>query len=289
MLDRHRIGFIGCGNMARSLIGGLLQSGLPRQNVTASDPDDARRSEAAREHGIAVATGNDELARRCDVCVLAVKPQVVEQALTPLRGALRENRPLLISVAAGVTTAGIERWSGGECPVIRAMPNTPALVRCGASAMFGTRRVEPRHRRIATAIMEAVGIVVWVQDETRMDTVTALSGSGPAYFFYTMEALVNAAVRHGLDARDARALCVQTARGAARLAAAQDRPLARLRENVTSPGGTTERGLEAMRAHGFEALIDAAFDAAWARSRELAVSLSGHESGHDGEHGIEGE
>jgi len=273
MLNDEKIGFIGGGNMAASLIGGLCQSGVSPDRILVADPDEHKCAQLAAEFAVGIAPDNAGLAQNCSVCVIAVKPQVLKTVLEPLQDML-DGGPLLISVAAGINIASLTAWSGGHCPVIRTMPNTPALIRQGASALFCDPHAPvvatERQKQVATSIMQAVGIALWVDEESQLDTVTALSGSGPAYFFYIMDALVHAASRRGLPADTARQLCLQTARGAAALAQSSDKSLARLRQNVTSPGGTTEQGIKTMQALHIEDILDQALAAAQNRSVELS-------------------
>jgi pyrroline-5-carboxylate reductase len=272
-MDSYRIGFIGGGNMARSLVGGLVAGGVEPARITVADPSDDKRAELAGSFGVEALADNAATARSVDVLVLAVKPQVIHEAVNGLAPALADREPLLVSIAAGIRIDSITRWVGCPLPLVRAMPNTPALVRSGATALYAGPDVTEGLRSRAESIMRAVGQTLWVEDEALMDAVTALSGSGPAYFFLVMEALENAAVDLGLERPAARLLTLETALGAARMALSSDESPATLRERVTSPGGTTERALETFTEGGLEALMARAVTAARDRSRELAAQL----------------
>ena len=268
----HKIGFIGGGNMARSLIGGLVSAGYPSEAVSVADPSESIRRALAADFGIKATTDNQEIMEQCDVVVLAVKPQVMQTVTTALQIG-QNNPPLILSVAAGIRTASLANWLGGETAIVRAMPNTPALVQSGATGLFANPHVNPEQRDLAESIMRAAGLVQWVEDEALMDAVTALSGSGPAYLFLVMEAMENAAQQLGLPAETARLLTVQTAFGAAKLALEIEEDPALLRENVTSPGGTTERAIQVLRQERLEAMFAKALQAARDRAQELADEL----------------
>jgi pyrroline-5-carboxylate reductase len=267
------IGFIGGGNMARSLIGGLVERGHPAALLRATEPHEATRSALARDFSIAVDMDNDALARAADVIVLAVKPQVMATVCSGIAPALRERAPLIVSIAAGVRIAQFERWLGAHLPIVRAMPNTPALIGAGISGLVANARADGATRAQAEAILRACGGTVWLPREELMDAVTAVSGSGPAYFFLLIEALESAAIAQGLPADSARELVLQTALGAARMARESDAPPATLRERVTSPGGTTQAALEAFEAGGLRALVATAVGRATERGRELSLAL----------------
>ena len=262
--------FIGSGNMARSLIGGLVDSGTAPESILASDPDAAQRQRLTEQFKVRTCDDNTTVAETADVLVMAVKPQVMREALLPLGPIVRERQPLLISIAAGVTIDSMTAWIGGEPAIVRVMPNTPALVGAGASGLFANEAVSNAQREVAQSIMQAVGVSVWVSREARIDTVTAVSGSGPAYFFYLMEAIEAAGVAGGLTPDIARRLTLQTALGAAKLAIASDEPVAELRRRVTSPAGTTERAIQFLESAGANETIQRAVEAARIRSEELA-------------------
>jgi pyrroline-5-carboxylate reductase len=268
------VGFIGAGNMARALAGGLLASGYARQRLILSDPLPEQREGAARALGLEVYADNKAVAERAEVLVFAVKPQTLAAAAREVAEIVQRRRPLVVSVAAGVRTADLERWlsgGGGEgLAIVRAMPNTAALVGSGAAGLYANARVDETQREIAESLLRAVGVAVWVEREELLDVVTALSGSGPAYFFLLMEILEEEAIAHGLAPAQARLLVCETAFGAAKMALEGAEEPARLRARVTSPGGTTEAAVRVLEEGGLRGLFRRAFAAAVARARELA-------------------
>lgn len=267
------IAFIGGGNMTRSIVGGLLADGVPARRLRISEPDEARRAALQRDFGVAVSADNATAARGAGVVLLAVKPQVLQAVARDLAPLLATAEALVVSIAAGVRSVDLSRWLGDATPVIRAMPNTPALLGCGATVLCAGPGATTPHRELAESILRAVGSVSWITDEQQMDTVTALSGSGPAYFFLLTEAMADAAAAAGLDAELARLLAVETALGAARMAIESGEDISDLRRRVTSPGGTTEAALGALERGGFRELVGTALTQAAARSRELAEQL----------------
>ena len=269
-MQANSIAVIGGGNMARSLAGGLVADGVPASQLTVAEPEPARRKVLERELGVATTPDNARAAAAADVVVLAVKPQVMPGVARELAGSLAGRPVLVISVAAGIRTTDLARWLGDGPAVIRAMPNTPALLGCGATVLFAAPQVSESQREQAEAILRAVGSVSWVEDEHQLDAVTALSGSGPAYFFLLSEAMAEAAAELGLDPALAELLAVETALGAARMAIESEEDVAELRRRVTSPGGTTEAALEALEAGGFRRLVVQALASAQERSRTLA-------------------
>lgn len=266
----QRIGFLGAGNMARSLAGGLLTNGWSRDRLLLADPDANQRQGAEAALGLKALADNLAVAANSDVLVLAVKPQALKEAALALAATVQQRRPLVVSVAAGIRLADIERWLGGGLPIVRVMPNTAALIGSGASGLCANARVSSEQRDLAESILRAVGVTVWVEDEALMDVVTAVSGSGPAYFFLAMEALEQAAIRHGLDPQTARLLTLETAYGAAKMALEGHEEPALLRRRVTSPGGTTEQAVQVLEQGGIAKLFDQAVAAAIRRARELA-------------------
>jgi len=264
------IGFIGAGNMARALAAGLIGNGWERSRVLLADPDEGQRKSVSTHLGATVFADSKELVRQADLLVFAVKPQILKEVAKDLAGDTQQRRPLVVSIAAGIRTDDVERWLGGNLPVVRVMPNTPALIGSGAAGLYANQRVDAAMRDQAEHIMRAVGVVVWLNDENLMDVVTALSGSGPAYFFLIMELLEQAAIRHGLDRKTARLLTLETAFGAAKMALEGAEEPAALRLRVTSPGGTTEAAIGKLVQGGLDILIDEAVAAAINRSRELA-------------------
>ena len=276
-MTTQTIGLIGAGNMARSLAGGLIQNGWDKQLLILSDPDDDQRH--AVEHSLQVKTYSDnkEVIKHADIVVLAVKPQAMEQVLADIAIVLgdKDDKPLLISVVAGVRIAALSRQLGQNLAIVRAMPNTAALVGSSATALFANAQVSKKQHNIAESILRSVGITVWLDKEELMDTVTALSGSGPAYFFLVMEALEQAAINKGLDADTARILTLETAFGAAKMALEGHEDPASLRKQVTSPGGTTEAAIRVFYDANLYEIFEQALTAAKTRSEELAHLFTG--------------
>jgi len=268
------IAFIGGGNMATSLIGGLLADHVSPARLCVADRDPAQRERLAAQFGVQTCDDNTACIMDADVVVLAVKPQALHEVCAGLADAVQKNRPLVVSVAAGVRTDSLARWLGGnDLAIVRAMPNTPALLQSGAAGLYASPAASEEQRDLAEAILRATGLTVWVDDEAQMDLVTALSGSGPAYFFRIMEGLEQAASDLGLPEQTARLLTLQTALGAARMAIESSEPVGTLRERVTSPGGTTEQGLLAMEKVGIDEMLRQVLKAARDRSEELAKLL----------------
>ncbi len=272
-MTQTTIAFIGAGNMAAALIGGLLADGTPPERLLATDIDRDRLDTLAASAGIQAISNNDDAVARAGVVVLAVKPQVLGEVARGLAEAVQRHRPLVISIAAGVRSDTLQRWLGGGIALVRSMPNTPAMLQAGATALFATPEVSEAQREQAESVMRAVGLVQWVDDETLMDAVTALSGSGPAYFFLLMEALERAGEHLGLPADTARLLTLQTALGAARMAIESSEDPAELRRRVTSPGGTTERAIERFQQEDLPGMVQRALTAARDRSIELSRLL----------------
>ncbi|PSL13940.1 pyrroline-5-carboxylate reductase [Marinobacterium halophilum] len=272
MSQQPVVAFIGAGNMARAIIGGLLENGFAPANIWAAEPD-AERLEDLAAQGLNTTTDNATAVAAADLVVLAVKPQIMQAVTRDLAPAAQQHQPLFVSIAAGITLAALDQWLGGDVRLVRCMPNTPSLVQTGASGLFANARVSELQRAQATEVLEAVGIALWVQNEAELDAVTAVSGSGPAYYFLMMEAMTAAGVKLGLSETTARDLTLQTALGAARMAAASDVDAAELRRRVTSPKGTTERAIQTFQAGGFETLVDTALTACRDRSIELADEL----------------
>lgn len=269
-----RIAFIGGGNMATSLIAGLVADGHLLSSIQVADPSQERRESLQANFGVRAFANNAAALADAETLVLCVKPQLAAAVCSDLAAVVCERRPLIISVMAGVPERALQRWFGSTLPVVRAMPNTPAMVQTGAIGLHASPEVDAEGRNRAETILRAVGLVRWVTDEAQIDAVTAISGSGPAYFFLLMEALETAGVALGLDAETARLLTIQTALGAAKMAMESTAPPARLREQVTSPGGTTERALAVFQDAAFTALVERATQAAHARAAEISHSLS---------------
>ncbi len=268
-----RLAFIGGGNMARSLIGGLLKTGVAPATLSVAEPMAEARHALGREFRIACYAENRLAVAEAEVVVLAIKPQIMPAIRAELLDILQRNRPLLISIAAGVRLDQLERWFGAGLPIVRCMPNTPALIGAGATGLCANNRVSPTQKAQAQHILDAAGITRWIDDEALMDTVTALSGSGPAYFFALVEAMEAAAVAQGLPRDSARALAAQTCFGAGRMLVEGSEDPAALRQRVTSPRGTTQAALESFTADGLTRIVARAVAAATQRGVELAAEL----------------
>ena len=270
-MNERRIAFIGGGNMATAIARGLLANGASAASLVISEPDAGRR-DGLRDGlpGALICSDNDGATAAADCVVLAVKPQILGRVCRSLRDAAQSRRPLVISIAAGVRAADIDRWLGGGLAVVRAMPNQPALLGLGVTGMYANAAADAAARRSAATILGAVGKVVDVDTEADIDTVTAVSGSGPAYFYLLIDLLAAAAKDAGLDAGAARLLAVETARGAAAVVAAGDEPVDDLIARVRSPGGTTEAALDQLDADGIHAIVRRAIQAARERAAELA-------------------
>jgi pyrroline-5-carboxylate reductase len=265
--------FIGAGNMARSLIGGLLQNGHPAADILATDPSEATRSQLSADFGVQVGDDNLSALASAETVVLAVKPQVMREVVESLSAAAAETQPLFISIAAGVRECDIHHWLGFDAAIVRCMPNTPALLRAGATALYANANVDADQRSRADELLAAAGYTCWVDTEAQIDAVTALSGSGPAYFFAVLEAMEKAAVQLGLPADMARQLAIETSYGAARMARESGDEPAVLRQKVTSKGGTTAAALEAFAAGGLDELFANAMRAACQRAESLGREL----------------
>ena len=270
-LDRN-ISFIGGGNMAQALIGGLLGRDVPPTRITVSDPV-YEIQELLKEKDVNVTDNNFEAVTDADIIVLAVKPQLLAQILKPLAGKLQSHQ-LVISIVAGAPVEVISQLLGGHERIVRVMPNTPALVQCGASGLYAPETVSAEDRDLASKVLAATGLVIWVDTEKKIDAVTALSGSGPAYFFYLMEAMIQAGKNLGLDEKTASALTLQTALGAAQMAITSEHTPAQLRRNVTSPNGTTQAAIETFDSYQVSQHVQAALAAAEKRSETLALELA---------------
>lgn len=268
------IACIGGGHMARALIGGWIAGGVPAGRIHVADPDATQRALLTAAYpGTGVYAANADAAAHAPVWVLAVKPQRMRTAAAGLEPLAGTARPLVISVAAGIRAADLARWLGAGAAIVRSMPNRPALIGAGITALFATSGVDAAQRAMAHALLEAVGRVVWVGAEDDLDAVTAVSGSGPAYFFLLIELIEAAAVAQGLEPAVARQLAIETAYGAARLARESPDDPATLRTQVTSPGGTTAAALAVFDAADLRAIVAAAVAAAARRSRELAAEF----------------
>lgn len=265
------IGFVGAGNMAQAIIRGLLNAGHPAAGISIADPAEAQHGTIrAIDSNINCDNDNAAIAGKVDVLVLAVKPQVMAKVVAPLAQQDRPAGQVIVSVAAGITLASLNEWFGDDAQTIRVMPNQPALIGAGMSGLCAAENVTQTARDKAAYIMAATGSIVWVNNEELMDAVTAVSGSGPAYFYLVMEIMQQVAEEEfGFDSVTARQLATQTALGAGQVAASSAEALAELREQVTSPGGTTAAALQSLEAAGIRDMFRAALKAARDRSVEL--------------------
>lgn len=270
MTTATRIAFVGGGNMARALIAALRQAGYPVQDIAVGEPSAAQRELLSSELGVTAVADNAAAVRGAGVVVLAVKPQDMARVVAPLRTDFAAGRPVVLSVAAGLRVADLAELCGPGARIVRAMPNRPAFVGAGATGLYAGPGVDAADRARCEQVLGAAGRIVWIDDESLMDAVTAVSGSGPAYFFLLAEALAEAGMAQGLPAAAARQLAAATLHGAGMMAAADDVDLARLRAEVTSRGGTTEAALRALESAGFQAAVAAAVQAATERGRELS-------------------
>ena len=268
-----RITFIGGGNMARSLIGGLVRAGTRGTDIAVAEPNANLRTALADDFGVATFDSGSDAAQGVDAIVLAVKPQVMKTVCASLRDIVQAQKPLVVSIAAGIRIDQIDAWVGADVAVVRAMPNTPALIGAGAAGLVANAHTDARQREMAQRILDAAGLAVWIADEKLMDTVTALSGSGPAYFFLLVEALEDAAVAQGMPREAARALVTQTCLGAGRMLREEGEAPGELRRRVTSPNGTTQAAVESFEADGLRAIAVRAVAAATKRGQELSAQL----------------
>ena len=275
MNNIRRLAFIGGGNMAAALISGLTKRGLQPPRIVVADPSQDQLQRLVRDYAVETAADNAAAVQGAEVVVLAVKPQLIRGVALGLAPHLTVSRPLVVSVAAGIPHASLARWFGPQVPVIRTMPNRPALNGFGATGLYAPTSVGAAYRALAENMMGAVSATVWVEHESQMDTVTAVSGSGPAYFFLFMEALEAAAHERGLPSDVAHRLTLETAFGAAQMARQSADTLATLREQVTSKGGTTAAALEVLNSAGLRAIVAHAVAAADRRSAELAAEFGG--------------
>ena len=265
--------FIGGGNMGGALIRGLIAKGMPADRISVGEAVQARRIALADEFGVHVSADNREIVEGADLVVLAVKPQDMATTVRVLAPGLARRRPLVLSIAAGIRVADIQGWCGPGIAVVRAMPNRPALNNAGASALYAAAGLTPEQRKHAEDALGAVGTAVWVNEEDALDVVTALSGSGPAYFFLLAELMTDAAVHLGLARESAQELAIQTLFGSGRMARDSDGDLARLRAEVTSKGGTTEAALRVFDSSNLRGIVAAALQAATDRGREMAQAF----------------
>ncbi|MBS0286569.1 MAG: pyrroline-5-carboxylate reductase [Proteobacteria bacterium] len=272
MTTLGKIGFIGGGNMGSALVGGLLSHHFPVSDIIVSDNSPQVCELLQDKWGITTTTQSSDIVSTVDILVLAVKPQHMKTMLQEITTSFDVTRTLLISIAAGITTSQIKKWLGKDCMLVRAMPNTPALLGMGMTGLFAPKNLDNSHKQQAANLLSCVGETVWLENEEHMDIVTALSGSGPAYFFYLMEALINSATTLGLPKEIASLLTLQTALGSAKMAqkAYPNEDVAQLRSKVTSPGGTTQAGINVLKNGKLEELIENTLSAATQRGKELS-------------------
>lgn len=268
------LGFIGGGKMTNAIIGGLVADLEYCPELWVSNRGADKLAALAADYGINPAASNSLVIEQCPVVVLAVKPQVLQAVLEPLAPLLKEHRPLIISLAAGIKSATIEQWCGTELAIIRVMPNTPSIIRQGASGVFANAHTTAAQREQTAQLLRTIGIVCWVNDESQIDLVTAVSGSGPAYFMLFIESIIEAAVRRGLFPDTAKELALQTAAGTANMIAQSKLPLSTMIDDMLLPGGTTEQAVATFRKLGLADVVEQAVAAANERAQELAAELS---------------
>lgn len=268
-----QICFIGGGNMASSLIGGLINNGHAAHRITVTDPDQQKLRQLQQQFSVNTSTDNAQAIKNADIVLLAIKPQVLHEVCTSIQSVIQNKRPLIISIAAGIRSTDIDRWLGGDNAIVRCMPNTPALIQAGASGLFANSHTRKTQKNTAEHILASAGITIWVEEEPLLDAVTAVSGSGPAYFFLFMQAMQKAGRDLGLNEQTASLLTQQTALGAARMALEGEDDAATLRAKVTSKGGTTAAAIASLENSNFSTIIENALTAARDRAIELADEL----------------
>lgn len=268
------ISFIGAGNMASAIIGGMLDNGFEGADVWVSAPDDSHLQAIRKRFGVSVTTDNRYCAQQADIVILAVKPQVMADVCRDIAPVVQNTRPLMVSIAAGLEVATLDEWLGGGLPLVRVMPNTPSLVGKGAAGLFANDQVSEKQKTMVETVFSSIGSALWVDEESLLHAVTALSGSGPAYFFLMLEALEEAATDASIPAETARKLAIQTMAGAAEMAARSEHDPAQLKRNVMSPGGTTERAIHTFEDGGLRELVKKAYSAAFSRSEDMAKELA---------------
>lgn len=268
---KNKVGFIGGGNMGRAIAAGLLRGGMHATDLMIAEPV-AEQSDRLRKelYGAMVTDDNNAVAATAEILLFAVKPQILKPVCRGVADTVQQSRPLIMSIAAGPKIDDIDAWLGGGLSVVRVMPNQPALIDQGVSALFANDVTDVARRQLAEAVMSAVGQVVWLDSESKMDAVTAVSGTGPSYFYLLIDIMIETAIRFGIDADTARVLAVETARGATSLAAAETESMGKLIDRVRSPGGTTTAAFEYLEAHDARGIFAAAIDAAEKRAAALA-------------------
>ena len=272
MENKTVIGFIGAGNMAYALIKGLLSNGFDAKNINVSDSNEELLINRQSELKITTYSDNNSLLDNSDIVVFAVKPQVLSIVCLQLKNKVKPNH-LFVSIVAGIRGNDINRWLGGNFALVRTMPNTPALFQSGVTGLFANDLVSNQQKELVTSILSSVGECFWVDDEKLIDAITAISGSGPAYFFLLMQSITQAATALGLDEKTANALSIQTSLGASLMATKSGKDSKTLRKEVTSPNGTTQAAIESFQDQNFEGIVAAATRAAYDRARELSNDL----------------
>src|SRR3990167_3725241 len=275
-MTKHVIAIIGTGNMGTSLIGGLIKSGYPSDKIWGTCPNKEKLEHLHQYFHIHTSTNNIKACESAEVILFAVKPNILKEVAAELASLIQSRHPLIISIVTGIQTQNIQAWLGEDIPIVRAMPNTPALINAGATALYANTLVDHSQRNIAESILRSVGVAVWLQEESLLDIVTAISGSGPAYFFLIMEAMQQIAQKLGLSSKIASLLIKETALGAARMAIESDYSLEELRQKVTSPGCTTEKAVSVLEENQIRKIFKNAIDAAVKRSQELGQLKSSH-------------
>ena len=265
-----KLTFIGVGNMAGAIIGGLIANGYPATAITGTNRTEEKRQHWNKIYGIHTTDDNNTATADADIVILAVKPQMMAAIVQDMSPALQQHKPLLVSIAAGPTISNLNKWAGGNMAIVRCMPNTPSMLQCGAAGLFANDQVTEEQKAQAESIMAAVGITQWVENEAGIDSIIAISGSGPAYYYLFMEAMIEAGIKQGFNREAATELTVQTALGAARMVKESDTDVVELRRQVTSPGGTTEQAINTFEQGSLRALVDDAMQAAIKRSKELS-------------------
>ncbi|MDB4025819.1 pyrroline-5-carboxylate reductase [Candidatus Thioglobus sp.] len=272
MENKTVIGFIGAGNMAYALIKGLLSNGFDAKNINVSDSNEELLINRQSELKITTYSDNNSLLDNSDIVVFAVKPQVLSIVCLQLKNKVKPNH-LFVSIVAGIRGNDINRWLGGNFALVRTMPNTPALFQSGVTGLFANDLVSNQQKELVTSILSSVGECFWVDDEKLIDAITAISGSGPAYFFLLMQSITQAATALGLDEKTANSLSIQTSLGASLMATKSGKDSKTLRKEVTSPNGTTQAAIESFQDQNFEGIVAAATRAAYDRARELSNDL----------------
>ena len=271
-MTQTNIAFIGAGNMAISLINGLISKGKNPANIWVSAPSEASRTKAAAL-GVNVSQDNNEIASHADVIVIAVKPQVLKQVVAPLKTIIDGTNKVVISIAVGIDLSSLQAWLGETTAIVRCMPNTPSLLGLGATGLYANSNTSAKQKTLASDILNAVGISIWVDNEAALNAVTAVSGSGPAYYFLLMEAMQDVGKKMGLDAQTSKLLTLQTALGAAQMALDSDVEVGELRRRVTSPAGTTEQAVNTFEEGGLRELVEKAMNNCAKRAEEMAKEL----------------